>query len=237
MNLYNSFVKNISFPFLANHYGLTNILGHLDDLDRSQFWSREKIEALQIKRLQSLLIHAYTTTQFYKSIFDEISLKPHEVTCLDDIKYLPFLTKDVIRKNGDKLLSTAYNPGQVHFSETGGTTGVKMKFWRDNACLSPKEAARYRFEKWTGWEVGNRMGLVWTAQQDYVGHWTTKAKIKNEGIIKDSLRPTTTKTRVIASSQHVVRIDKESKDYISKKISQNILDLLNAKINVLDAII
>ena len=54
-----------------------------------------------------------------------------------------------------------------------------MQFWRNNTCLSPKEAARYRFEKWTGWNFGKRLGLVWPAQQDYVGHWTIKAKIKN----------------------------------------------------------
>lgn len=55
-----------------------------------------------------------------------------------------------------------------------------MRFSRDNACLASKEAALYRFEKWTGWDFGERMGLVWPAQQDYVGHWTIKSRIKNE---------------------------------------------------------
>ncbi|MGD8305402.1 MAG: PfkB family carbohydrate kinase, partial [Ignavibacteria bacterium] len=39
-------------------------------------------------------------------------------------------------------------------------------------------------------------------------------KIPDEGIIIDDSRPTTIKTRVIADSQHVVRIDKESKEYL-----------------------
>ena len=42
--------------------------------------------------------------------------------------------------------------------------------------------------------------------------------IEDDGIIIDNERPTTTKTRVIANSQHIVRIDKESKTYINHKI-------------------
>ncbi len=48
-------------------------------------------------------------------------------------------------------------------------------------------------------------------------------KINAEGIFIDKERPTTTKTRVIANNQHIVRIDKESKAYINNKIEQKIL--------------
>ena len=62
-------------------------------------------------------------------------------------------------------------------------------------------------------------------------------KIDSEGIIIDSERPTTTKTRVIADSQHVVRIDKESKAYISNKIEEKISIFLANSIDSLDGII
>ncbi len=180
MGLYCHFVRNVSFPLLTRRFGLFKLTGHLNTLEKSQYWSRDKIEALQLDSLRTLLIHAYNSTLYYRQVFDEISFRPEKLTSFDEVKSIPLLTKNIIRDNGADLLSTAYSPDQVHFSETGGTTGVKMKFWRNNACLAQKEAARYRFEKWTGWDIGERMGLVWTAQQDYVGHWTTKAKIKNE---------------------------------------------------------
>ena len=180
MSLYCQFVRNLSFPLLAHRFGLPHVMGQLNRFEKSQFWSRNKIEELQIERLREMFIHAYRSTSYYKQIFDELSFRPEKIVCLDDIKILPLLTKNIIRNRGRDLLSTAYNSNQIHCSETGGTTGVKMKFWRNNDCLSLKEAARYRFEKWTGWDIGDRMGLVWTAQPDYVGHWTTKAKIKNE---------------------------------------------------------
>ena len=130
MSLYCHFVKNISFPLLTRRFGLSGLIGHIDSLDKSQFWSRNKIEVLQLERLRTLLLHAYNSTSYYRKIFDEVSFKPESITNFDEIKTLPLLTKDIIRDKGDDLLSTDYTSEQVHFSETGGTTGVKMKFWR-----------------------------------------------------------------------------------------------------------
>lgn len=61
--------------------------------------------------------------------------------------------------------------------------------------------------------------------------------IESEGIVIDNDRPTTTKTRVIANNQHVVRIDKESKAYISNKIEAKISSYLENIIDKLDGII
>jgi len=62
-------------------------------------------------------------------------------------------------------------------------------------------------------------------------------KIDGEGIIIDKERPTTTKTRVIAGNQHVVRIDKESKAYISNEIEDKMSIFLANIIGSLDGII
>ena len=61
--------------------------------------------------------------------------------------------------------------------------------------------------------------------------------IMNDGIVTDESRPTTTKTRVIADNQHVVRIDKESKKYVDKKIAKKMYDFIENQINELDGII
>jgi len=61
--------------------------------------------------------------------------------------------------------------------------------------------------------------------------------IEDAGIIIDNERPTTTKTRVIANNQHVVRIDKESKAYINNKVEQKISSYLESVLDKLDGII
>jgi D-glycero-beta-D-manno-heptose-7-phosphate kinase len=62
-------------------------------------------------------------------------------------------------------------------------------------------------------------------------------KITDKGIVIDKKRPTTAKTRVIASNQHVVRIDREKKDPISSETEKKILDLVKKEMKNLDAII
>ncbi|MEO8231532.1 MAG: D-glycero-beta-D-manno-heptose-7-phosphate kinase [Ignavibacteriota bacterium] len=65
----------------------------------------------------------------------------------------------------------------------------------------------------------------------------SEQKISHHGLIVDESRPTTAKTRVIADSQHIVRIDKESKDTISKDIQNKIFDYAKSIIKNLDGII
>lgn len=61
--------------------------------------------------------------------------------------------------------------------------------------------------------------------------------INTEGIIEIDERPTTCKTRVIASSHHLLRIDTESKNDISDSVEEKIISLLKTKIKDFQAII
>jgi rfaE bifunctional protein kinase chain/domain len=62
-------------------------------------------------------------------------------------------------------------------------------------------------------------------------------KIEDDYILVDDERPTTTKTRIIANNQHVVRIDKESKSNICSKIEEKLILQLANLIDSLDGII
>ena len=63
------------------------------------------------------------------------------------------------------------------------------------------------------------------------------AKMNLNGLIIDESRPTTAKTRVIAHNQHVVRIDKESKKYLSAEVQEKLVKFMEDNIDNLDAII
>jgi len=65
----------------------------------------------------------------------------------------------------------------------------------------------------------------------------SEQKISHYGIIEDDSRPTTAKTRVIADSQHIVRIDKESKETLNIKIQNKLFNYLKSIIKNLDGII
>jgi D-beta-D-heptose 7-phosphate kinase/D-beta-D-heptose 1-phosphate adenosyltransferase len=58
-----------------------------------------------------------------------------------------------------------------------------------------------------------------------------------DGIVKDTARPTTIKTRVIAHGQHVVRIDNESKANCPEHLQHMIIDAVKYNIHSIDGII
>jgi phenylacetate-CoA ligase len=176
---YAGFVKHVSFPMIARRSGNKRVRQHLRALENSQYDTPDQIQARQIAQLRSLLKQAYQSTRFYRRRFDECGFNPDQFKHPDQMRVIPVLTKNEIRSHLADMLSDRFSADEIHSSETGGTTGVKMKFCRNNSCLPLKEAALLRFEKWGGWDFGQPLGIVWPAQQDYVGHWTRKAKLKN----------------------------------------------------------
>lgn len=64
-----------------------------------------------------------------------------------------------------------------------------------------------------------------------------ESKISSEGIIIDNERPTTIKTRVIAGTQHIVRIDRESKKYITPETEEKIIDCFLGQVKEIDGLI
>ena len=61
--------------------------------------------------------------------------------------------------------------------------------------------------------------------------------ISDEGIFVDKDRPTTSKIRIIAHNQQVVRADKEDTDEIGDEFYQKFLKFINSKIKEIDAIV
>lgn len=64
-----------------------------------------------------------------------------------------------------------------------------------------------------------------------------EASLCSKGIITTDKRPTTAKTRVIAENQHVVRIDKENKEYIDSETEEKLLQYVKEHVAEMDAII
>ncbi len=58
-----------------------------------------------------------------------------------------------------------------------------------------------------------------------------------EGLVVDSGRPTTIKTRVIAAGQHVVRVDNESKADCPERLQHRIVDAVKYRIQQIDAVL
>ncbi len=64
-----------------------------------------------------------------------------------------------------------------------------------------------------------------------------KLGLENGGLIVEKERPTTVKTRIIAHSQQVVRVDKEKRNPIQPETTKKILDFIASHLGEIDAIL
>ena len=64
--------------------------------EKMETMTRAEIEALQLERLQATVQHCMNSP-FYRSRFEEIGLKPEDIKSLDDIRRIPFTTKQDLR--------------------------------------------------------------------------------------------------------------------------------------------
>ncbi len=84
---------------------------------------REALEALQLKRLQHVAQRVYHTVGFYRKSFDQASVNPDDIRTLDDLKKLPFTTKDDLRDNYPFGLFAVPMSSVVRMHASSGTTG------------------------------------------------------------------------------------------------------------------
>lgn len=153
-------------PFLQMRIN-ADIKAHFAELLKSQYRPFGELEELQLKRLQSLITHAFETVPFYRKRFDEVGLHPSNIKSLDDIRLVPILTRRDIIENFNSLRSSKFKDSDCHLSATGGSTGLRTPFIRDNSCLRAKRALEYRYNTFAKWKFGEKIAYVWPALQDF----------------------------------------------------------------------
>jgi len=61
--------------------------------------SRDEIAHLQSERLKAVVKYVYERNKVYRSKLDERSIRPKDIRSLDDLRHLPFTTKEELRKH------------------------------------------------------------------------------------------------------------------------------------------
>jgi len=157
----------------------------LRGLQESQYAPAGELAEMRSRKLQALLRHAFHNVPFYRQRFQDSGMTPDDIRNFDDLRRLPPLTKDDILGNLDNLTATTIPRSAMHRAASGGSTGRHTPFWRDNHCLNIKCAAQFRFDSWTGWQVGDKVAHVWPAIQDFADGSTLKQRLRGALIDRD----------------------------------------------------
>ncbi|WP_410585182.1 phenylacetate--CoA ligase PaaK [Amycolatopsis sp. lyj-108] len=83
----------------------------------------DELQALQLKRLQWTLRHAYDNVPFYKRKFDEAGVHPDDCETLEDLAKFPFTTKQDLRDNYPFGMFAVPEAQVSRIHASSGTTG------------------------------------------------------------------------------------------------------------------
>ena len=95
----------------------------LGDLEPIETASRDEIAALQLKRLQTTLQHAYDHVPHYRQAFDAKGVHPSDCKQLADLAKFPFTVKKDLRDNYPFGLFAVPREQVVRIHASSGTTG------------------------------------------------------------------------------------------------------------------
>lgn len=91
-------------------------------LDAEESLPREALQALQVRRLRETVARALNVP-FYKKLFAERGITPDSIQTLDDVRKLPFTTKQDMRDNYPLGLCAVPRSDLARIHGSSGTTG------------------------------------------------------------------------------------------------------------------
>ena len=92
-------------------------------LDEGERMTRAALEALQLERLQATVRHAYTNVPVYRAKLDAHGVAPDDIRTLDDVRRLPFTTKEDLRQSYPFGMFAVPMSEVARIHASSGTTG------------------------------------------------------------------------------------------------------------------
>jgi len=136
---------------------------YLKELEVSQWYSRDEIEALQERKLAGLLRLAHDHSPWHAERIERAGLLEtvqREHVPLHELRKLPTMTKRDARENVERI-HWKDAPGGTFEYNTGGSSGEPLVFWFGRSRQASDAAGRMRARRWWGVQVGDRECYLW----------------------------------------------------------------------------
>ncbi|MBP1202566.1 phenylacetate-CoA ligase [Duganella sp. 1411] len=155
---YTAWVSKLLFPL---HERLKRHNSHAvrRQMEHSQWLPPREIEALQLRRLKGLLLHAAQHVPYYRQQYANLGFDPARLQDLRDLQALPVLRKCDINDHRDEFV--AATAGTLQRFNTGGSSGEPLIFFLGKQRVSHDVAAKWRATRWWGVDIGDREAVLW----------------------------------------------------------------------------
>lgn len=126
-----------------------DVLSAYSILKKSRSCTLDEVNEFSRKRLKKLIIHSYESVPYYRQLFDDNGINPREFK-IADFKRIPVLTKDIFRKEHNRLIATNVK-GKIML-KTGGSTGEPLRVYKDINCRAEDIASQYLAMEFSGYK-------------------------------------------------------------------------------------
>lgn len=175
MTLSGSLIRTVIAPLWAMKEN-TPYLRHLKSLEGAKQRTSAQVHDDQWQRLKHLLSHAATNSDFYAERFRKAGILPDDIKNLKNFQRLPLLTKDDIRANKDSMVARNFPINKLIPGKTSGSTGTSIEFYLDEDSRQWKRAVTITYDRWAGWDIGERIGAIWGNPQHMIN---LRARLRN----------------------------------------------------------
>lgn len=153
---------------------------YLRQIKQYEYMSKEDIKKLTNRKLKKLLLHAYSNVPYYREILDQAGLIDKGEVRLENFSRIPFLTREIIRKEQKNLYSKDYKTRKPYGNTSGGSTGEPVRFIQDKEYDEWNIANKIYYKMFGGQGVGDKEFRLWGSERDLLkGKEKFPIKLKN----------------------------------------------------------
>lgn len=125
----NAMISAFGFQWQRRRYG-GRFNKFLSKVKERECFNYEQWSEYQTEKLREILVHAYRNVSFYKAKYLSAGIKEEDLRniTLTDLRHIPFLEKDELRRHGTTSLM-AENRSRGIFISSSGSTGTPTKIY------------------------------------------------------------------------------------------------------------
>lgn len=128
------------------------IAPYINEIEKMYGMSKEELRQRNEKVFLRIFRKAYNNSLFYHKLYTDAGIKIDDIKTLDDIKKLPVITKDMVRKYADEMIIVP--KWKLITNNTSGTTGTPLTVYEDWPSIWREQAYFYCYRKRCGFTYG-----------------------------------------------------------------------------------
>lgn len=143
---------------------------YLNFIKNTEGYSKKELDDYQKNKLKKILLYSYNNVSYYKKIFDEINLfKKDGSLNFEKFTSIPFLTKEIIRREKEKLYSENYAKLKTYINKSGGSNGQPTNILQSKDYSDWNIANKIYYKTFVNQEIGDRELRLWGSERDILG--------------------------------------------------------------------